>query len=79
MVGIFIEVLDIWDDHSWACTCRAVAIILAAFDSCLKVGSSGGSSLNETSWAISAKVLTLKVPVRLMIMGTIFTYAFRVP
>ncbi len=79
MVRIFLEVLDIWGNHSWACTCRAIAIRLAVFGSCLKVSSSGGSSLKETSWAISAKVLTWKMPVRLMTMGVIFTSAFRVP
>ena len=47
--------------------------------SCLKVSSSGGSSLNETSWAISARVLTWKIVVRLMTMGIILTSAFRVP
>ncbi len=79
MARIFLEVLDIWDNHSWTCTCRAIAIILAMFGSCLKVSSSGGSSLKETSWAISAKALTWKVPVRLITMGIIFTSAFRVP
>ncbi len=69
VVGIFLEVLDIRDSHSWAYTCRAIAILLAELCSCLKVSSSGGSSLKETSWAISAKVLTWKVPVRLMTMG----------
>ena len=47
--------------------------------SCLKVSSSGGSSANETSWEISARVFTWKVPVRLMTMGMILTSAFRVP
>jgi len=42
--------------------------------SCLKVSSYGGSSLKETSWAISARVLTWKVPVRLMTIGIILTY-----
>ena len=47
--------------------------------SCLKVSSPGDSSLNETSWAISARALTWKVHVRLMTMGIIFTSACRVP
>ena len=47
--------------------------------SCLKVKSSGGSSVNGASWDISAMVLTWKVPARLMTMGMIFTSAFRVP
>ena len=33
-------------------------ILLAAGGSCLKVRASGGSSANETSWEISARVLT---------------------
>ena len=36
----------------------------------------GGSSLNETSWAISARVLTWNEPVLLMTMGIICTSAF---
>ena len=48
-------------------------------DSCLKVSSSGGSSANETSWEISARDFTWKVPVQLMTMGMILTSAFRVP
>jgi hypothetical protein len=47
--------------------------------SCLKVSSSRGSSLNDTSWAISARVLTWKVHVRLMTMGIILTSVFRGP
>ena len=44
-----------------------------------KVRYSGGSSVNETSWETSARVLTWNVPVRLMTMGMILTSAFRVP
>ena len=39
----------------------------------------GGSSLKDTSWAISARVLTLNIPVMLMTMGIIFMSAFSVP
>ena len=56
-----------------------IAILLAVRGSCLKVSSSGGSSVNETSWAISARVWTWKVLVRLMTMGIFLTSAFRVP
>ena len=79
MVRIFHEVLDMLDNHSCACTWSAIAIMLAVRGSCLNASPSGSSSLNETSWAISAKVLTWKVPVRLMAMGIILTSAFRVP
>ena len=68
-----------WDSHSCACTWSAMVICLAVMNRCLKVSWSGGSSANETSWAISAWVLTWKVPVRLMTIGMILTSAFRVP
>ncbi len=40
---------------------------------------SGGSSLNDTRCAISARVLTLKVHVLLITMVMILIYAFSVP
>ena len=79
VVRIFLEILDMWDSHSCACTWSAIVILLAMGGSCLNVTSSGGSSANETSWEISARVLTWKVPARLMTMGMIFASAFRVP
>ena len=79
VVRIFLEILDIWDNHSCACTWSAMMILLAVGGSCLKVSSSGGSSANETSWEISARVLTWKVPVRLMTMGMILMSALKVP
>ena len=79
VVRIFLEVLDMWDSHSCACTWSYIVILLAVRGSYLKVSSSKGSSANETSWAISARVLTWKVLVRLMTMGIILTFAFRVP
>ena len=51
---------------------------LSCGGSCLKVSLSGGFSVNETSCEISARVLTWKVPVRLMTMGIILMSAFRV-
>ena len=65
--------------HSCACTWRVITIFLDVVDSCLKVSAYGGSSLKYISWAISARVLTLNVPVRLMILGRILTSVFRVP
>ena len=79
VVRIFLEILDMWESHSCACTWSAIVMLLAVGGSCLKVSSSGGSSANETSWEISARVFTWKVPVRLMTMGMIFMSAFRVP
>ncbi len=49
VVRIFLEFLDIWDSLSCACTCSAIAILLDVMSSCLKVSSSGGSSLKEIS------------------------------
>ncbi len=69
VVRIFLEILDMWDSYSCACTWSAIVILLAVGGSCLYVSSSGGSSANETSCEISASVLTWKVPVRLMTMG----------
>ncbi len=76
VVRMILEVLDMWDSHSCVCTCIAIAILLAMRGSCLKVSSSGGSSVNETSWAISARVLTWKVPFRLMTMGVVMLIGF---
>ena len=61
--------------HGWS----AIAIFLFVMGSCLKVSSSGGSSLKETSRAISARVLTWNVPVRLMTIGMVLTSDVRVP
>ena len=79
VVRIFLEISDMCDSHSSTCTWSAIVMLLVVGDSCLKVSPSGGSSANETSWEISARVFTWKVPVRLMTMGMIFTSAFRVP
>ena len=79
VVRIFLEILDICDSHSCACTWSAIVILLAVWGSCLNVSSSGGSSVNETSCEISASVLTWKVPARLMTIGMILMSAFKVP
>ena len=55
---IFLEILDLWESHSCACTWSSIVILLAVGGSCLNVSSSGGSSVNETSCEISASVLT---------------------
>ena len=51
--------------HCCAWVWRAIAMRLAAGGICLYVISSGGSSVKEISWAISARVLVLKDPVLL--------------
>jgi len=79
VVRIFLGILDMWDSHFFACTRSAIVILLAVWGSSLKVSPSGGSSVNETSWEISTRVLTWKAPIRLMTTGMILTSAFRVP
>ena len=56
-----------------------MAIFCGGLGSCLYVRVCGGSSLKETSWAISASVRTLKVSVLLMTIGMILIYALSVP
>ena len=79
VLRIVLEIFDMWDSHSCACTCRVMAICCAGLGSCLYVSASGGSSSSDTSCAISASVLTLNVPVLLITMGTILITALRVP
>ena len=68
-----------YESHSCAWMCSAIANICAGFGSCLYVRASGGSSVNETSCAISTRVRMLKVPVLLMTIGMIFISALSVP
>ncbi len=49
-----------------------IAICFAGRGSCLKVIVSGSSSWKDTSWVISARALTLNVPVMLRTIGMIF-------
>ncbi len=76
VVRIVLEIFDMCESHSWACTCRVIAIFCAGLGSCLYVSASGGSSSKDTSCAISARVFTLNVPVLLMTMGMILISAF---
>ena len=76
MVRIFLEILEMYENHSCAWMCSAIAIFCAGFGICLYVRVSRGSSLNET---ISASVPTLKVPVLLMTIGMIMISALSVP
>ena len=79
VLRIVLEIFDMWDSHSWACTCRVMAIFFAGLGSCFYVSASGGSSLNDMSCAISARVFTLNVPVLLMTTGTILISTLSVP
>ena len=67
------------ESHSCACMCRVMAICCAGLGNYLYFSASGGSSSKETSCAISARVLTWKVPVLLMTIGIILMSALRVP
>ncbi len=67
------------DSHSFACMCRVIAICCAGLGNCVYVSLSGGSSSKETSCAISARVLTLKVSIMLMKIGIIMMSALSVP
>jgi hypothetical protein len=77
VVRIFLEILKIYESHYCVWMCSAIAIFCAGFRSCLYVRVSGGSSLNETSCAISASVRTLKMPVLLMTIWDDFDIRFK--
>jgi len=79
VVRIFLEILEIYERHSCAWVCSAMAIFCASLGSCLYARVSRGSSLNETSCAISASLRTLKVPVRPMTIEKIIISALSVP
>ena len=79
VVRIFLKILEMYESHSCAWMCSAIANFCAGFGSYLYVRVSGGSSLNETSCAISASVRTWKVPVLLMTIGMILISALSVP
>jgi hypothetical protein len=59
--------------HSCACVCSAIAIVCAGVERDFYVGESGGFSLNDTIWAISAKVRVWKLPIMLTTIGMIST------
>ena len=59
--------------NSCACMCSAIVIVCACVGRVLHARACGGSSLNETSWAISARVLVWNLPVMLMTIGIICT------
>ena len=79
VVSIFLEILGMYVSHSCAWMCSAIAFFCTSLGSCLYVRVSGGSSLNETSCAISASVWTLKVHVRLITIGMITISALSEP
>ena len=68
-----------YESHSCTWMCSVIAIFCAGFGRCLYLRVFGGSSLNETSCAISASVRKLKVPVLLMTIGMILISALSVP
>ena len=78
VVSIFLEILEMYVSHSCAWMCSAIAFFCVGLGSCLYVRVSGGSSLNETSCAISASVRTMRVHVLLMNIGMITISALSV-
>ncbi len=79
VVRIVLEIFDMCESPSCACTCRVMAICCAGLVSCLYVSVSSGSSSKDTSCAISARVFTLNVPVLLVTIGMILMSALIVP
>ena len=77
MARVYLEFIDMEESYSFTCTWSAIAIFLAVVCSCLKVSTPGGSSLKD-SWAISGRVMTWNVPVRLMTIRMILTSDLRV-
>ena len=79
MVSIFREIFEMCASPSCVCTCRAMANCCACLGSCLWVKASSGSSLKETRWAISARVLSVNVHVFPMTTLMIMMSTLRVP
>ena len=66
---LFLEILDIRVSHSCACMCSVTEIVWAWSGRDLYVRVSGGFSLKDTSWAISASVRVWKFHVLLITIG----------
>jgi hypothetical protein len=49
VVRIFLENLEMYESHSCACMCSAIAIFCVGLGSCLYVRVTAGSSLNDSS------------------------------
>ncbi len=64
-----LETLDMSVSHSCACMFSAMAIVGFCVGRGLNVRASGGFSLNDTSWAISAMVRACKLHVLLITIG----------
>ena len=57
--------------------CHYITFVVVG--SCLEVSTSGGSSLKDTSWEISARGLTSNVAVRLLTIRMIFISDYMIP
>ncbi len=68
-----LEISDMRVSHSCACMCSAIAIVCAYVERDLYVREFGAFSLNDTSWAFSARVRVWKFPVLLTTIGMIST------
>ncbi len=71
---LLLDIADIRVSHSCACMWSGMAIVCACDGRDLYVRVSGGFSLNDTSWAISANVRVWKLLVLLIIIGITSTY-----
>jgi hypothetical protein len=70
---LILRTLDMRVIYSCACMCIAIAIDCACVGRDLYVRAAEGFSLNDTSWAISARIRVWKFPVMLITIGMIST------
>ena len=70
---MLLETVEMRVSHSCACMCSAIVIVCACVGRVMYVRASGEFSLNDTNWAISARVLVWKLPVLLMAISMICT------
>ena len=70
---MLLETFEMRASHFCACMCSAIVIVCACVGRVLHARASGGLSLNDLSWAISARVLVWKLPVLLMTFRMICT------
>ncbi len=74
---LHLEILDISESHSCACMCSVMLVFCACIGRDLYVRVPSGFFLNDTSWAISAKVRVWKLIAMLITIG--MTPTFRLP
>jgi hypothetical protein len=70
---VLLETFEMRVRPSRACMCSAIVIVCGCVGSVLYVSAFVGFSLNDASWAISARVLVWKLPVLLLTIVMICT------